>query len=85
MTDNLTTDLDQTYHQHPDTRAAASRYLERSGNADLLQMLGLVDEPARPTVCALGHPLSKLGACRRTAGCRVATERLVEAKRAGVH
>lgn len=82
MSSNLATPVDQTYHQQPETRAAARRYLESTGNADLIEVLGLTETPARPTVCALGHRLSKLGACRRTDRCRADTERLVEQRRA---
>lgn len=42
---NLETHLDRPYAQQPATRAAAVRVLERTGNADLAEVLGLVDEP----------------------------------------
>jgi len=40
----LQTQLDRPYAQQPATRAAAVAYLERKGYADLLDMLGLVDD-----------------------------------------
>lgn len=46
-----------------ETRAKAARYLESSGNADLLPMLGLVDEPRtvgeRPACPTCGRPRQK--------------------------
>jgi hypothetical protein len=47
---NLGTHLDRPYAQQPDTRAAATRYLERTGHADLLDVLGLGPEPDGPSV-----------------------------------
>lgn len=63
----------------PEVKAAATRYLERSGNADMLIPLGLVDDPeafnrATPgedcQVC--GNKLPSHGVCRRSQGCREA-------------
>ena len=45
MSDSLTTRLDVPYAQQPETRAAAVRYLERTGNADVAVILGLVEDP----------------------------------------
>lgn len=45
MSDSLTTRLDTPYAQQPETRAAALRYLERTGNLDVATILGLVDDP----------------------------------------
>lgn len=67
----ITTILART-SEDPDTQARATAYLERSGNADLLPMLGL-DGWQTPTVdgrgvCpACGHPLpaDSRKACRR--------------------
>lgn len=56
MSGDLQTQLDRPYSQQPETRAAATRYLTRTGNADLLAMLGLVDAPpAEPQHLACGH------------------------------
>lgn len=61
MADAVVTRLDRPYGQQPETRAAATRYLERTGNADLLGALGLVDEeqPAHPVCPACDRPLIK--------------------------
>lgn len=80
---NLQTQLDRPYAQQPATRAAAVRFLERTGNGDLIAMLGLVDEP-KPTVVGgrqlcprcgkpLPDPIANGGhkPCRRAA-CRAA-------------
>jgi hypothetical protein len=51
VTDNLTTDLDTLYHQHPETLAHARQVVESSGRDDvteLLEMLGLVEAKPRP-------------------------------------
>jgi len=54
--------------QDPDVRANARRYLERTNNADLLEVLGLADpEPPAPGTC--GHcrePLPMSQAAGRT-------------------
>jgi hypothetical protein len=44
VTDNLSTQLDRT-HLPEETRADAISYLTRSGNADVLEALGLVADP----------------------------------------
>lgn len=50
MTDNLATELDRTSIPTPEARANARRYLE--SNADLLDMLGLVDaKPRERSTC----------------------------------
>lgn len=60
MSDAVVTRLDKPYAQQPETRAAATRYLERTGNADLLGPLGLVDEPPPSPVCPVcGRRLTK--------------------------
>lgn len=69
---------------NPATRDAATRYLERTGNGDLLAMLGLVDEPstvAGRQVCPncgkpLPDPIANGGfkPCRRRACVAAAAE-----------
>lgn len=52
---SIATHLDQPYAQQPETRAAALRFLERTGNGDVAKMLGLIedtDEPATATAAA---------------------------------
>jgi len=83
VADAVVTRLDRPYGQQPETRAAAVRYLERTGNADVLGALGLVDEPEPPTVAGrqvcprcgkpLPDPIANGGhkPCRRSA-CRAA-------------
>lgn len=44
MADAVATHLDRPYGQQPAVRAAAARYLERTGNADVADMLGLVEQ-----------------------------------------
>lgn len=57
MADHLTTQVDRGYLD-PATRADASRYLMRTNNADLLEVLGLgVDEPERPGHVVVGGVL----------------------------
>lgn len=61
----------------PDTAAAAARYLTRTGNADLLEILGLAGEQPKPRgncpVC--GNGLASHGGCNRRKACREATHR----------
>ncbi len=45
MSGDMQTQLDRPYGQQPATREAAIRFLERTGNGDLLAALGLVDAP----------------------------------------
>lgn len=40
------------YAQQAETRAAAARYLERSGNADVAAALGLAEDVPEPEVAA---------------------------------
>lgn len=47
MSGEVSTQLDRP-SMDPATRAAATHYLQRTGNADLLPVLGLDDTPARP-------------------------------------
>ncbi|WP_189336335.1 hypothetical protein [Actinoplanes ianthinogenes] len=62
-------------------RALAIQHLERTGNADLLPILGLAAAPpatpeARPGHCPLCHnPLPKTGICRRAIRCKAAAEK----------
>jgi len=61
----------------PATRAAAVRYLTRTGNADVLEVLGLVEAaPARRVAkCVVcGNKLPSHGVCRRARGCRDAAQ-----------
>lgn len=52
MTDNLGTELDRTFAPTPAIQADALAYLERTGNADLAEMLGLVDaKPRDRAIC----------------------------------
>lgn len=45
MSDNIAvTTLDRSYLD-PETREAAKRYLQRTGNADVMEALGLVEDP----------------------------------------
>lgn len=74
MGESITTRLDEPYNQQPETRAAAVRVLTRTGNADLLEILGLA-EPTPPApkpdgFCAQGHQLPSHGVCRRSRQCR---------------
>lgn len=68
------TRLDAPYAQQPETRAAAAAYLTRTGNADLIDMLGLhgtdlgseFDEKGRRLCPACGGPLRPdRSLCRR--------------------
>ncbi|WIM97825.1 hypothetical protein ACTOB_001379 [Actinoplanes oblitus] len=78
---NITTRLDEPYAQQPETRVAATAYLERTGNADLLAVLGLAAEQPHPKIpaapvasglCPRGHKLPKHGVCRKSEACREA-------------
>ncbi|GEM_PF-5684462 len=74
MTESVTTKIDTTIHVSDATRAAAVRVLTRTGNADLLVVLGL-DAGARPVLgpgdCdTCGNRLPGHGVCRRTRQCR---------------
>lgn len=83
--DRLTTRTDGV-HLAPETQAAAARYLTRTGNADLLLILGLAEDPeAQPMrlprglvrqqagKCPLcGNYLPSHGVCRRSNRCREA-------------
>lgn len=76
MSGDLTTRLDKPYAQQPATRPAATRFLERTGNADVLAVLGLVDEEpevAPDEGCAIcGNKLPSHGVCRKSGRCREA-------------
>lgn len=60
------TPVDKPYAQQPETRDAALRYLKRSGNGDVAQILGLVD----PTCPLCNDPMPARGGCRP---CRAAS------------
>lgn len=65
-------------------RDDAAAYLRRTGNADLIEVLGLAD-PVRkqePGFCARGHALPSHGMCRRSMHCRAETERLIAEREA---
>lgn len=47
---SIETRVDRPYGQQPETRAAATRYLERTGNTDLIPLLGLDDQADEETV-----------------------------------
>lgn len=85
MGESITTRLDEPYARQPETLAAAARYLTRTGNADVLEILGLADptpEPVDPGTCGIcNNPLPKLGICRRSQLCREKAPALSEAKR----
>ena len=58
-----------------DVREAAVRYLTRTGRADLLDVLGLVEKPKRPDVCpACGQSQPVSGVCRRKRACRTGVD-----------
>lgn len=68
MSDSLTTKVDRGY-QDPAVRAAAGRYLIRSGNADPLVVLGLaVESPPQPEPSTPGPLL--IGGQRCCPACR---------------
>lgn len=77
---NVQTDVDRTYLD-PETRATASRYLQRTGNADIAVVLGLAEEVVEnplPKFCpACGKPVPSTGVCRRSRLCRVEARRLL--------
>ena len=58
MSGNVATEITRSFLPD-DTRAAATRYLERTGNADLLPILGLTEPPPQTRVpCpSCGKPL----------------------------
>lgn len=45
---DLGVNLDKAYAQQPETQAAALRFLQRTGNADVAAALGLVDAEPEP-------------------------------------
>jgi len=57
--------LDRPYGQQPETRAAAVRYLTRTGNADLAEMLGLGDDPEAPKPYVVVHGRSYCTTCHQ--------------------
>lgn len=46
MSGNMATQIDRPYAQQDHVRAAAIRFLERTGNADMLEPLGLAEPEA---------------------------------------
>lgn len=74
MSSSIQTNIDRGYLT-PDTRASATSYLTRTGNADLLPILGLAVEQPKPRgdcpVC--GFKLASHGGCNRRKACREAT------------
>lgn len=70
----MQTEIERPYLD-PATRAAATAYLTRTGNADLLEILGLAGEQPKPRgncpVC--GNGLASHGGCNRRKACREAT------------
>jgi hypothetical protein len=42
---DLGVNLDKPYAQQPEIQAAAIAYLQRTGNADVMVVLGLVEDP----------------------------------------
>lgn len=86
MSDSVTTKLDVPYGQQPETRAAARRVLDRLGAADLIDVLGLVDntEPAKRFAddgrrlcpdCGKPFPSDDRAKCRRNACSKGPTAR----------
>jgi hypothetical protein len=58
-------DVDKPYARNPETLAAAARYLVSSGNADLLEVLGLVDEPVKPPTFVVRNGRSYCPDCNK--------------------
>lgn len=75
MTD-FQTPVARPYGSTP-TRDRAIAYLTRTGNADLLPVLGLAAEPVKPrgNCPACGYELASHGGCNRRKACREATHR----------
>jgi ribosomal protein S14 len=80
MTGEMGTQIDRGYLP-PETVADATSYLTRTGNADLLPILGLGDDPKvvkRATgdcpIC--GNKLPSHGVCRKRQTCRKAAREL---------
>lgn len=86
MSGDLRTQIDRPYAQQPETREAARRVLERTGNADLIEILGLAEKPGplvidgRQVCPRCEHPLPDplvnggFKACRRRACVTAAAE-----------
>lgn len=79
MSGGVETELERP-SSNPETRLAAARYLVRTGNEDLLVILGLAHDPqakrkpgkgleARPCP-ACGRQMPVKGVCRRERKCR---------------
>lgn len=62
---DFSTHLDRPYAQQDETRAAATRYLERSGNADVAAALGLADDELEPEPAAPPQPRPSCPRCRK--------------------
>ncbi|GIE75776.1 hypothetical protein Aph02nite_17260 [Actinoplanes philippinensis] len=71
MGESITTRLDEPYNQQPETRAAAVRVLTRTGNADLIEILGLDDTPPPPDPVRTGINMG--GGSLRCSKCRQRT------------
>jgi hypothetical protein len=74
---DLNQTLDRPYGQQPDTRDAAASYLRRTGNADLLEVLGLVEPELKPKPYVVINGRTFCATCRQRAQpdgiCRRAT------------
>lgn len=64
--DNL--DVEPPRSRLPETAAAATRYLTSTGNADLLPVLGLVDEPVAPATFVVRNGRSYCPRCDKRVG-----------------
>jgi hypothetical protein len=74
---DLNQTLDRPYGQQPETRAAAASYLWRTGNADLLDVLGLAAAKEKPKPYIVINGRTYCATCRQRAQpdgiCRRAT------------
>lgn len=71
----VATKLDRNRSADGAMRADARRYLERTGNADLVEILGLTRDDEGAGFCPrCKKPLPKSGLCRRYNTCRKAPE-----------
>lgn len=61
-------DVEPPYSRQPATLAAAARYLVRSGNADLLDVLGLAEQEAKPQRFVVRNGRSYCPACDKRVG-----------------
>lgn len=79
MTESITTKVDTSVRVSDNTRATAVRYLVRSGNADLLDMLGLAVAPVALHTCPVcGNQRESDGRpCRRRTCAAGSTRRKI--------